>query len=778
MGLISHKIKKHKRRHGFTAVTFYSQESACKYLKPLLNDGIFSYRKSTGIKKNKTGPVIHYRCNFKEDSNILNCKSFIIFQKYNKRKKIRIISFSSHQHESTFDGIRFQESYRNDLTNSLSNGVALNTLHSQVTSYETLGEINKNHCVTKNYLRYLRRDCKKNESFSNDDLTNSFKYLKHLRTEGKLTNFVLKDKGVKLIGYEEIEDNFVLAYQSTAQYETMMAEKSNYVMVDSTHSTNIYGYPLITFAILTRKQRFSPFIFIITDSDSEKTLKYVFDIFIGQNLFPKTPTILMSDMARTYFNIWSKTVNSSVEWYYCNYHLKTAVTNNIDQRIHDKKLNQEIKDKFEKLNTLSTKKEFKKQYARFLQLSENSSPSFFKYFVKTYGNCVDRWALYQRVSIEVNANNFCESFHGSFKKEFLDSRSNHRLDSLLIALNAYDLKIHLHFYLSTRSMNKEYLGYREITALKKHELAKTLDSKKFKQRKDVFYYKKYRIRSGLCKKCDNDCVFLCRLCGICKDRYTCECLSFVMKKQMCKHVHKVHEILSQSQTYPKHTHPKTKVKSIEPIVCTNGLNANKTDQFPVIQSDRSADTAPHSKLHNNADISEENTTRKIRLPHTNTDIHCAVEHDITSQASLEKEGVKLSRNYIGDKIVGTVDNEGEFENRMSFCSVAQNDDIQPISSFPHPLSTLEALVKRKTLIIQQLESIQRKVQSSESIISLNRTHAQLKYVDVTHDVFPSFKSIKHEINTDMRSKPMTQHMKLDEKYKNKKNKTKNKNKKR
>ena len=373
MSLISHKIKKHKRKHEFTVKVFYSQQSASEYLKPILNDGIFSYCKLTGTKQNKTGPVMHYRCNFKDKNKILNCKSFIIFQKYKRSKKISITSFSSHQHKSKFDGIRFKESFKNDLIHSLSSDVSLNTLHSHATSYETLAEINKNHCVTKNYLRYLRRSCNENESFSNDDLTNSFMYLEKLKSERKLTHFVFKDKGVKLIGYEEIEDNFVLAYQSNAQYNTMMAEKSNYVMVDSTHSTNIYGYPLITFAILTRKQRFSPFIFITTDSDSEKTLKYVFDIFIDRNLFTKTPTVLISDMARTYFNTWSKNMNTLIEWYYCNYHFKTAVTNNIDQRIHDKKLNQEIKDKFEKLNKLPTKKEFKNYYAHFLKHAENSS---------------------------------------------------------------------------------------------------------------------------------------------------------------------------------------------------------------------------------------------------------------------------------------------------------------------------------------------------------------------------------------------------------------------
>ena len=155
-------------------------------------------------------------------------------------------------------------------------------------------------------------------------------------------------------------------------------------MVDSTHSTNFYNHYLITFAILTRTRRFLPFLFIITDSDSEKIVKYVLEVFNEQGLIPKGPQILMSDMATTYINSWRKIINISCIWLYCSWHFLRAIERNINIKIVDEEIRQKVEKRFKELNDIVDEVKFNKKYKSFLIYTKKNASDFYEYFIRYY----------------------------------------------------------------------------------------------------------------------------------------------------------------------------------------------------------------------------------------------------------------------------------------------------------------------------------------------------------------------------------------------------------
>ena len=316
-------------------------------------------------------------------------------------------------------------------------------------------------------------------------------------------------------------------------------------------------------------------------------------------------------------------------------------------------------------------------------------------------------------------------------------------------------------------MNREYLGYREIVALKKHDISKKLDNMKFKRRGDVFYYKKYHIRIGKCKKCDDNCVYLCRLCEICKDRYTCDCLSFVVKKQMCKHVHKVHAIIGHNQKTSKHTHAKSKNKSIDAISSKSISNSMEFTISPITWNhyDRNTPDAFYEQDKIDKIVTSDITMKGQQI--SNTGIPFESERDLMSYEQLGQREYVLIKQEIEESSKLLSNTKELLNQELQYELPEQYSSIQPPMVTINPPNINEALEKKKALILQQLDVIHGKVKLSKSIISLNRTYEKLKYIDATGDCLPNFNTTKHKINTSMRSKPKTQHMKLEEKYRRK-----------
>ena len=574
ISLVTHQLKKHPNLHEFKVASFGDNKSAMSYFEKAVNTGKYSFKKDTGTKKNKYGPIDYYKCNFKGNGKGMGCKGFILLQKYNKSKNVKIILNSKHGHAVNLDRIRISKDLRNTLISLLTNGAELDTLHSDITAFEDPTRIGKAHCITKNFLRSLRTEVKKLKRFSNEDLENTYMVLNSLKTKSKITTFIFKEKGVKIINHPDIDDNFIVAFQTAIQHTTFIKEQSDYIMVDSTHSTNMYGYKLITFAILTRKQRFYPFIFMLSDSDSESTISYVLETLKTQDLLPSTPSYIMSDMAHTYYNSWKNNINDNIIWYYCNFHFVTAIRKKMVLKIKNLDIRTTIEKKFDSLLIIINRAKFNRAYKAFLYFIRTRAQLFYDYFFNTYHNAVERWALCYILEIELNKNNHIESYHRVLKDEHLKKNSYNRLDTVISALINYDNKLYRNSILCNYSDNLEFLGYREKQALKKHKLSQTLDESKFKLRDGSYYYKKYKITSGKCKQCDTDCQFLCRLCRICKDRFTCTCLTYLLKKKMCKHIHKVCSIVNNKTPQ----RPYSRSNNQGPTTQESVYNALKTEE--------------------------------------------------------------------------------------------------------------------------------------------------------------------------------------------------------
>ena len=67
-------------------------------------------------------------------------------------------------------------------------------------------------------------------------------------------------------------------------------------------------------------------------------------------------------------------------------------------------------------------------------LSNPDTAEFGQYFQKTYGNSVEQWATCYRKNASINTNAHLESFHRVLKYNYLNKKSNRRIDKLIFAL--------------------------------------------------------------------------------------------------------------------------------------------------------------------------------------------------------------------------------------------------------------------------------------------------------------------------------------------------------
>eukprot|EP00477_Mikrocytos_mackini_P001762 GAHX01001904.1.p1 GENE.GAHX01001904.1~~GAHX01001904.1.p1 ORF type:complete len:550 (-),score=61.14 GAHX01001904.1:1010-2626(-) len=460
--IVRHITKKHSREHTYKTIIFYAEKQAKERLTSLVNNGKFSYIQTTGPKTTKKGTTVYYICNYKAEN--LKCNCFII--KETIGTKIKVTYDDNHNHEADITKIRICKRIKNSIINQISKGIPLKTLHKRLIYNFNSYRISKHHLITKNYLQYLRTCTKKELRFCNDDMVNTLAYLKSSKLANDLKHYIFKDKNTIVKGHCDITINFVLAFQTQDQFKQLQNAQEKYILADSTHGTNRYGYSLITFGVLTKKQNKLPILWIVTDSDSEKVVRFVLENFNLENLIPQKASLLMSDMSAVYINSWRAAINSSISWRFCQWHFKRADLKQLVIKEKDSKTRSLIKEKFNMICNTTDATVFNKRYRRLIDYVKKNSTPFHDYFIKYYNENIEKWATHHRLDSKLNTNMFVEGFHNSIKNGYLDGVSNNRLDHLVEMLCEYDSNRFRNEYMSTISRNKSFHGYREKIAEK------------------------------------------------------------------------------------------------------------------------------------------------------------------------------------------------------------------------------------------------------------------------------------------------------------------------
>ena len=170
----------------------------------------------------------------------------------------------------------------------------------------------------------------------------------NLIDRNELVQHLFKAPGDNISGLEYPEEDLLLWFSFTNQFNVLKENKIIYILGDTKFSTNKLNYKLCMFSTLGVDELNIPFLFIITSTEESSVLSQCLKGFKNSCDFfsDLEPKILMTDMANN-FNIAIKSIFKNKYIYlWCAYHFKNAFTKKLLEVIKNKEQRDNISTEF------------------------------------------------------------------------------------------------------------------------------------------------------------------------------------------------------------------------------------------------------------------------------------------------------------------------------------------------------------------------------------------------------------------------------------------------
>lgn len=247
----------------------------------------------------------------------------------------------------------------------------------------------------------------------------------------------------------------------------------------------------------------------------------------------------MTDITNVFINAWVAVMGTPERQLYCNWHIDQAWQKNLRKKIKD---NEKRSWVYKTLKCLHYEENdiFVSNLDSAIELfcNDKDTADFGNYFRENYVKNCKLWAMYYRKGCGINTNMYLESMHKVIKYSHLDGKVVKRLDKGLNAVLKY-IKRKIIDRIQKNTKGKVTRKSREI--LSRHETATVLDLKleimpnnTFKATNKNNHSEEYEIKKMSENVC---CKLLCKFCHICVHCFQCNCLDFLTKNTICKHIH-------------------------------------------------------------------------------------------------------------------------------------------------------------------------------------------------------------------------------------------------
>ncbi|KAL4082867.1 hypothetical protein QTP88_029521 [Uroleucon formosanum] len=342
----------------------------------------------------------------------------------------------------------------------------------------------------------------------------------------------------------ENEDLFLII-ATKFQLEMLQKFGNEKICVDSTHSTTEYDLLLTSLVIVDEFGNAFPCCFCFTKKKDTKTWTTFFTKVKEKTGIITTKTF-MSDDDPSFYNAWRDVMGDTEHKLLCSWHVDQSWRKQVQAKIkgsYEKKTyvyktlkilqHEPNTDDFEKLLT-GICEELK---------NDEDTNEFHSYFQSNYLNRVEQWAYCHRRLCGINTNMYLESIHKTIKYFYLNGRKNKRMDQCINALLKF---IRDKMFERFIKLSKNKYSAKEDNILASHNIVvKILDDVKIERVSETTW----RIDSTTEKNltydvskvqdiCDTDnCKLKCRLCNICTHIFICECPDFIIRSNICKHIH-------------------------------------------------------------------------------------------------------------------------------------------------------------------------------------------------------------------------------------------------
>ncbi|GFR28188.1 uncharacterized protein TNCT_489601 [Trichonephila clavata] len=192
-------------------------------------------------------------------------------------------------------------------TTKIASKIPFDEILDEIRDSVTDSKLERIHLLTKNIENCF--NIGSNAIKHKDDGTSVDAWVNEMESKNDFCILFYKPQGVTSAMYPELKsDYFVLIIMNDKQYE-MLQKKMSHICIDGTHRTNGYDFELITLLTLDDMRQGSPCSFLISNRTDHSVLE-IFFAKIKEKAGEICPTVFMSDMAESFFNVWSNTSQS------------------------------------------------------------------------------------------------------------------------------------------------------------------------------------------------------------------------------------------------------------------------------------------------------------------------------------------------------------------------------------------------------------------------------------------------------------------------------------
>lgn len=446
-------------------------------------------------------------------------------------------------HTQSIMFLRFTKEERDSLAGQIKLGVPfdriLDDIRESVASKKTMSRIDlverrDLHNITRDYN--LDKDiADKNDSFSTEMWV---KEQMSLKDDSPVLYF-------KMQGCEDggplAADDFMIVIMTPYQREVIANYSNDNVCVDSTHKTTGYDFQLTTQLSVDEFGAGCPVAFCLSNRVDCVAMEQFFGSVKSKVGVIKT-NVFMSDDALAYVNAWSAVMSKPENVLICNWHVDKNWKTNLN-KIKSSVKQAEVYKACRTLMEMMDKDAFHQSLEGFLQMCKEDpeTKDFGEYFASHYANRPEKWAFCYRKGLFLNTNMFLEAINKKLKYCYMNGLQNRRVDKcigLLMRLARdmmFERMIRLMKHKPTYRMDQIRRSHHQSTNIQGN-MIKIVDEETWCVESATVGRGPYTVSINTSNDCSG-CPLSCPVCQVCVHKFTCTCVDYQIKGNLCKHIH-------------------------------------------------------------------------------------------------------------------------------------------------------------------------------------------------------------------------------------------------
>ncbi|XP_069695882.1 uncharacterized protein [Periplaneta americana] len=575
--------------------------------------------------------------------------------------RITVHYFPKHEnHENELEHLRLLQSDRAAIAGKLKEGVSETRILGDIRDEVNI-DSGRKILIDKKDIQNIKRDFNINGVVSrhqNDAISVRLWVQEMVKQDNCVIYF--KEQGKEDDSSLLKVEDFVLIIMTTFQKEMIRKYGGDKICLDGTHGLNNYDFSLYSMLVIDKFKNGCPVAFCFSNRSSEQ-LFIVFFSAVKNTVGTITCTTFMTDDAPAFYNAWFKVMNPVSNVLLCAWH----VTRNWQQNLCKIKNLEKKKMVYKAAKTIRDElceETFSKLLEGFVcdLFSDEDTVEFGKYILQHYASRTERWAYCYRKHLGINTNMHLESQHKKIKYQYLEGRHVKRLD---IAINGL-LKLvrDLIFQRLIKVTKKSVPSDRINRIVKSHKVSSGImpemitilsnDEWHIKSMSGNNVYNVHKVE----EECGGACYLKCAACEVCIHLFTCTCVDYVIRGNICKHIHSIaliHKRSGRNSTVMSEAVATTSQENflketldVLPTTCgTNTVNSSIRTKLESILSD--LDECRFTTQESN--VVHKSLNNVFNVCNENIKVNCATQLKEVSHMNTRKK-IKKQTGYFSTKV--------------------------------------------------------------------------------------------------------------------------------